>query len=48
MADDDLVVRGGADGYEATIVSGKVTLRAGVATDVLSGRLMRGPRAALA
>ena len=35
-------------GYEATIVSGQVTFREGVATGVLPGRLVRGPQAALA
>ena len=29
-------------GYDATIVSGHVTYRNGVATDVLPGRLVRG------
>jgi N-acyl-D-aspartate/D-glutamate deacylase len=35
-------------GYEATIVSGKVTFREGEATGVLPGRLVRGPQATLA
>ncbi|HUB13950.1 MAG TPA: amidohydrolase family protein [Acetobacteraceae bacterium] len=35
-------------GYEATIVSGQVTFREGVATECLPGRLVRGPQAALA
>ncbi len=35
-----------ADGYEATIVSGKVTYRNGVATGELPGRLVRGTRKA--
>jgi len=35
-----------ADGYEATIVSGVVTYRNGVATGALPGRLIRGARAA--
>jgi N-acyl-D-aspartate/D-glutamate deacylase len=35
-------------GYEATIVSGKVTFREGVATEALPGRLVRGMQAALA
>ena len=34
-------------GYEATIVSGKVTYREGVATGALPGRLVRGPQAAV-
>jgi N-acyl-D-amino-acid deacylase len=34
-----------ADGYCATIVSGQVTYREGVATGVLSGRLVRGSQA---
>ncbi len=33
-----------ADGYTATIVSGRVTYRDGVATDELPGRLVRGAR----
>ncbi len=33
------------EGYEATIVSGKVVYRNGVATDALPGRLVRGARA---
>jgi N-acyl-D-aspartate/D-glutamate deacylase len=32
-------------GYDATIVSGKVTFRGGEATGVLPGRLVRGPQA---
>ena len=36
----------GADGYEATIVSGQITYRRGVATGALPGRLLRGARAA--
>ncbi len=32
-------------GYDATIVSGQVTYRAGVATGALPGRLVRGPQA---
>ena len=32
-------------GYEATIVSGRVTFREGVPTGVLPGRLVRGPQA---
>ena len=35
-------------GYDATIVSGQVTFREGQATGTLSGRLVRGPQAALA
>ena len=35
-------------GYDATIVSGEVTFRAGEATGTLPGRLVRGPQAALA
>ncbi|HTC07913.1 MAG TPA: amidohydrolase family protein [Acetobacteraceae bacterium] len=35
-------------GYEATIVAGRVTYRDGMATGVLSGRLVRGPQAAFA
>jgi N-acyl-D-aspartate/D-glutamate deacylase len=35
-------------GYEATIVSGRVTFRDGAATGVLPGRLVRGPQMALA
>ena len=35
-------------GYEATIVSGEVTYREGTPTEVLPGRLVRGPQAALA
>jgi N-acyl-D-amino-acid deacylase len=35
-----------ADGYEATIVSGKVTYRNGRATGALPGRLVRGARTA--
>jgi N-acyl-D-aspartate/D-glutamate deacylase len=37
-----------ADGYVATIVSGKVTYRNGEATGALSGRLVRGAREAAA
>jgi N-acyl-D-aspartate/D-glutamate deacylase len=33
-----------ADGYTATVVSGRVTYRNGVATDALPGRLVRGAR----
>ena len=35
-------------GYDATIVSGRVTFRNGVPTGVLPGKLVRGPQAALA
>jgi N-acyl-D-aspartate/D-glutamate deacylase len=35
-------------GYDATIVSGQITFRDGEATDVLPGRLVRGPQAELA
>lgn len=35
-----------ADGLAATIVSGRVTYRKGVATDALPGRLVRGPQSA--
>ena len=35
-----------ADGYDATIVSGTVTYRSGVATGALPGRLVRGARPA--
>jgi N-acyl-D-aspartate/D-glutamate deacylase len=35
-------------GYDATIVSGAVTFREGVATEVLPGKLVRGPQAGLA
>lgn len=35
-----------ADGYDATIVSGQVTYRAGEATSALPGRLLRGATAA--
>ena len=35
-------------GYDATIVSGRVTFRGGEATGTLPGRLVRGPRAELA
>lgn len=35
-----------ADGYDATIVSGKVTYRNGEATGVLPGRMVKGQRAA--
>ena len=31
-----------ADGYDATVVSGQVTYRKGIATDALPGRLVRG------
>jgi N-acyl-D-aspartate/D-glutamate deacylase len=34
-----------ADGYVATIVSGQVTYRDGVATDALPGKVVRGPQA---
>lgn len=34
-------------GYDATIVSGAVTFRDGVATEALPGRLVRGPQAAV-
>ncbi|WP_174273950.1 N-acyl-D-amino-acid deacylase family protein [Sphingomonas bacterium] len=37
-----------ADGYRATIVSGEVTYRDGIATGALPGRLVRGARAAAA
>jgi N-acyl-D-aspartate/D-glutamate deacylase len=33
-------------GYEATIVSGQITFREGMATEALPGRLVRGPQAA--
>jgi N-acyl-D-aspartate/D-glutamate deacylase len=36
----------GARGYDATIVSGQVTYRDGVATDALPGTLVRGPQEA--
>jgi N-acyl-D-aspartate/D-glutamate deacylase len=36
-----------AEGYAATIVSGAVTHRGGVATGALPGRLVRGPQAAM-
>ena len=36
------------NGYEATLVSGKVTFRDGTPTGTLSGKLVRGPQAALA
>jgi N-acyl-D-aspartate/D-glutamate deacylase len=36
----------GAKGYVATIVSGEITYRDGVATDALPGRLVRGPQIA--
>ena len=36
----------GADGYEATIVSGEVVYREGEASGALPGRLVRGPQAA--
>jgi N-acyl-D-aspartate/D-glutamate deacylase len=35
----------GADGYDATIVSGQVAYRNGEATGALPGKLVRGPRA---
>jgi N-acyl-D-aspartate/D-glutamate deacylase len=35
-----------ADGYVATILAGQVTYEAGVATDALPGRLVRGPQPA--
>jgi N-acyl-D-aspartate/D-glutamate deacylase len=35
-------------GYDATIVSGRVTFRGGEATGTLPGKLVRGPQAALA
>ena len=35
-------------GYDATIVSGRVTYRAGEATGALPGRLVRGQQAELA
>ncbi|MGE4047386.1 MAG: amidohydrolase family protein [Acetobacteraceae bacterium] len=35
-------------GYEATIVSGRITFREGVATGNLPGQLVRGPQAAVA
>ena len=35
-------------GYDATVVGGRVTYRQGTATGVLSGRLVRGPQAAVA
>jgi N-acyl-D-aspartate/D-glutamate deacylase len=35
----------GANGYDATIVSGQVAYRNGEATDVLAGKLVRGPQA---
>jgi N-acyl-D-aspartate/D-glutamate deacylase len=35
-----------AHGYEATIVSGVVTMRGGEPTGALPGRLVRGARAA--
>ena len=35
-------------GYDATIVSGRVTFREGQATGTLPGRLVRGPRATMA
>ena len=38
----------GATGYDATIVSGRVTYRAGQATGALPGGLVRGKRAELA
>jgi N-acyl-D-aspartate/D-glutamate deacylase len=36
----------GADGYVATIVSGKISYRDGVKTHALAGKLVRGPQAA--
>ena len=36
----------GANGYDATIVSGQVAYRHGQATGVLAGKLVRGPQAA--
>ena len=35
------------EGYDATIVSGRVTFREGAATGVLPGKLVRGPQAVL-
>jgi len=35
----------GANGYDATIVSGQIAYRNGEATDVLAGKLVRGPQA---
>ena len=35
-------------GYDATIVSGRVTFRGGEATGTLPGKLVRGPQAELA
>jgi N-acyl-D-aspartate/D-glutamate deacylase len=35
----------GARGYDATIVSGQIAYRNGEATDVLAGKLVRGPQA---
>jgi N-acyl-D-aspartate/D-glutamate deacylase len=35
-------------GYDATILSGRITFREGVPTGDLPGRLVRGPQAALA
>ncbi len=35
----------GADGYDATVVSGEVIFRGGVATGALPGKLVRGPQA---
>ena len=35
-------------GYDATIVSGRVTFRDGEATGALPGKLVRGPQAELA
>lgn len=37
-----------ADGYDATIVSGEITYRAGIATGALPGRLVRGAKEAAA
>ena len=36
----------GSRGYRATVVSGEVTYRDGVATEALPGRLVRGAQAA--
>lgn len=35
----------GAQGYDATIVSGEITYRNGEATSALPGKLVRGPQA---
>jgi len=35
----------GADGYVATVVSGEISYRDGVATSALAGKLVRGPQA---